>query len=195
MLQARQKLLPTTAARSASRLSDRRTWRKEEPEAPGCGGAVGAILTNPLEGVRTRPHSSPATPCISAVQLSTMARARVNGVVSPGPLHVSRGSWKKEGLGSLCGGLGPNLVAVAPSRAIYFAAYSNRKEKFNGLFDIDSTQVHMISAAMTGIYCIFLPEKRVRSCHLMLPIRRSRPAWTNLNLILPQAQPPTPFGL
>ena len=86
-------------------------------------------------------------------------------------------------------------MAVAPSRAIYFAADSNRKEKLNGLFDIDSTQVHMISAAMTGIYCIFLPGKRVRSCHLMLPIRRSRPAWTKLNFILPQSQPPTPFGL
>ncbi|KAB0347048.1 hypothetical protein FD754_011905, partial [Muntiacus muntjak] len=100
-----------------------------------CGGAVGAILTWPLEVVKTRPQSSAATPCISAVQLSTMAGARVNGAVSPGPLHCLKVILEKEG-----------------PRAIYFAAYSNRKEKLNGLFDIDSTQVHMISAAMTGIY-------------------------------------------
>lgn len=36
-------------------------------------------------------------------------------------------------------------------RAIYFAAYSNCKEKLNGVFDPDSTQVHMISAAMAGM--------------------------------------------
>lgn len=36
-------------------------------------------------------------------------------------------------------------------RAIYFAAYSNCKEKLNGIFDPDSTQVHMISAAMAGM--------------------------------------------
>jgi solute carrier family 25 protein 33/36 len=36
-------------------------------------------------------------------------------------------------------------------RAIYFAAYSNCKEKLNAVFDPDSTQVHMISAAMAGM--------------------------------------------
>uniref|UniRef100_A0A8D0PFN8 Solute carrier family 25 member 36 n=1 Tax=Sus scrofa TaxID=9823 RepID=A0A8D0PFN8_PIG len=151
--------------------------------AGGCGGTVGAILTCPLEVVKTRLQSSSVTLYISEVHLNTMAGASVNRVVSPGPLHCLKVILEKEGPRSLFRGLGPNLVGMAPSRAIYFAAYSNCKEKLNGLFDPDSTQVHMISAAMAG--------------HLMLPIRRSLPVeiWTNLNLVLPQSQRPTPFGL
>uniref|UniRef100_A0A8I5NBU2 Solute carrier family 25 member 36 n=1 Tax=Papio anubis TaxID=9555 RepID=A0A8I5NBU2_PAPAN len=77
-----------------------------------------------------------------------MAGASVNRIVSPGPLHCLKLILEKEGPRSLFRGLGPNLVGVAPSRAIYFAAYSNCKEKLNDVFDPDSTQVHMISAAM-----------------------------------------------
>uniref|UniRef100_A0A5F9DNS4 Solute carrier family 25 member 36 n=1 Tax=Oryctolagus cuniculus TaxID=9986 RepID=A0A5F9DNS4_RABIT len=116
--------------------------------AGGCGGTVGAILTCPLEVVKTRLQSSSVTLYISEVQLNTMAGASVNRIVSPGPLHCLKVILEKEGPRSLFRGLGPNLVGVAPSRAIYFAAYSNCKEKLNGVFDPDSTQVHMISAAM-----------------------------------------------
>nr|XP_008527466.1 PREDICTED: solute carrier family 25 member 36 [Equus przewalskii] len=119
-----------------------------------CGGTVGAILTCPLEVVKTRLQSSSVTLYISEVQLSTMAGASVNRVVSPGPLHCLKVILEKEGPRSLFRGLGPNLVGVAPSRAIYFAAYSNCKEKLNGVFDPDSTQVHMISAAMAGFTAI-----------------------------------------
>lgn len=122
--------------------------------AGGCGGTVGAILTCPLEVVKTRLQSSSVTLYISEVQLNTMAGASVNRVVSPGPLHCLKVILEKEGPRSLFRGLGPNLVGVAPSRAIYFAAYSNCKEKLNGLFDPDSTQVHMISAAMAGFTAI-----------------------------------------
>ncbi|XP_025769408.1 solute carrier family 25 member 36 [Puma concolor] len=119
-----------------------------------CGGTVGAILTCPLEVVKTRLQSSSVTLYISEVQLNTMAGASVNRVVSPGPLHCLKVILEKEGPRSLFRGLGPNLVGVAPSRAIYFAAYSNCKEKLNDIFDPDSTQVHMISAAMAGFTAI-----------------------------------------
>ncbi|XP_055454243.1 solute carrier family 25 member 36 isoform X1 [Psammomys obesus] len=122
--------------------------------AGGCGGTVGAILTCPLEVVKTRLQSSSVTLYISEVQLNTMAGASVNRVVSPGPLHCLKVILEKEGPRSLFRGLGPNLVGVAPSRAIYFAAYSNCKEKLNGVFDPDSTQVHMVSAAMAGFTAI-----------------------------------------
>ncbi|MGH0155921.1 UNVERIFIED_CONTAM: hypothetical protein FKN15_067552 [Acipenser sinensis] len=61
---------------------------------------------------------------------------------------------EKEGPRSLFRGLGPNLVGVAPSRAIYFAAYSSSKEKLNGIFEPDSTQVHMVSAGIGGFTAI-----------------------------------------
>ncbi|KAI4788160.1 hypothetical protein KUCAC02_014989, partial [Chaenocephalus aceratus] len=38
--------------------------------------------------------------------------------------------------------------------AIYFAAYSTAKEKLNGVFEPDSTQVHMVSAGMAGFTAI-----------------------------------------
>uniref|UniRef100_A0A8C0FS94 Solute carrier family 25 member 36 n=1 Tax=Bubo bubo TaxID=30461 RepID=A0A8C0FS94_BUBBB len=117
-----------------------------------CGGTVGAILTCPLEVVKTRLQSSSVTLYISEVHLNTVNGASVNRVtrVSPGPLHCLKMILQKEGPRSLFRGLGPNLVGVAPSRAIYFAAYSNCKEKLNNIFSPDSTQVHMISAGVAG---------------------------------------------
>ncbi|XP_061151192.1 solute carrier family 25 member 36-A-like [Syngnathus typhle] len=122
--------------------------------AGGCGGTVGAILTCPLEVVKTRLQSSSVTLYISEVQLSTVNGASVARVAPPGPLHCLKLIFEKEGLRSLFRGLGPNLVGVAPSRAIYFAAYSTAKEKLNGVLEADSTQVHMVSAGMAGFTAI-----------------------------------------
>uniref|UniRef100_A0A8C0VFM3 Solute carrier family 25 member 36 n=1 Tax=Cyanistes caeruleus TaxID=156563 RepID=A0A8C0VFM3_CYACU len=122
-------------------------------------GTVGAILTCPLEVVKTRLQSSSVTLYISEVHLNTVSGATVNRVtrVSPGPLHCLKMILQNEGPRSLFRGLGPNLVGVAPSRAIYFAAYSNCKEKLNSIFNPDSTQVHMISAGVAvDIWTCFL---------------------------------------
>lgn len=52
-----------------------------------CGGTVGAILTCPLEVVKTRLQSSSVTLYVSEVQLSTVNGASVARVSPPGPLH------------------------------------------------------------------------------------------------------------
>ncbi|KAM6948803.1 solute carrier family 25 member 36-A [Aplochiton taeniatus] len=122
--------------------------------AGGCGGTVGAILTCPLEVVKTRLQSSHVTFYISEVQLSTVNGASMARMAPPGPLHCLKLILEKEGPRSLFRGLGPNLVGVAPSRAIYFAAYSTAKEKLNGVFEPDSTQVHMVSAGLAGFTAI-----------------------------------------
>ncbi|KAL7849237.1 hypothetical protein SRHO_G00208600 [Serrasalmus rhombeus] len=122
--------------------------------AGGCGGTVGAILTCPLEVVKTRLQSSAITLYISSVQLSTVSGAGVARMAPPGPLHCLKLILEKEGPRSLFRGLGPNLVGVAPSRAIYFAAYSTAKERLNGLLVPDSTQVHMLSAGIAGFTAI-----------------------------------------
>lgn len=123
--------------------------------AGGCGGTVGAILTCPLEVVKTRLQSSSITTFyVSEVQLSGVNGASVARMSPPGPLHCLKLILQKEGPRSLFRGLGPNLVGVAPSRAIYFAAYSTAKEKLNGVFEPDSTQVHMVSAALAGFTAI-----------------------------------------
>uniref|UniRef100_A0A3B3ZTE4 Solute carrier family 25 member 36 n=1 Tax=Periophthalmus magnuspinnatus TaxID=409849 RepID=A0A3B3ZTE4_9GOBI len=93
-----------------------------------CGGTVGAILTCPLEVVKTRLQSSSITLYVSEVQLSTVNGASVARMTPPGPLHCLK--------------------------AIYFAAYSTAKERLNGVFEPDSTQVHMVSAGLAGFTAI-----------------------------------------
>uniref|UniRef100_A0AAR2L9M2 Solute carrier family 25 member 36 n=1 Tax=Pygocentrus nattereri TaxID=42514 RepID=A0AAR2L9M2_PYGNA len=93
-----------------------------------CGGTVGAILTCPLEVVKTRLQSSSVTLYISEVQLSTVNGASVARMSPPGPLHCLK--------------------------AIYFAAYSTTKEKLNAVLEPDSTQVHMVSAGLAGFTAI-----------------------------------------
>ncbi|VDD90973.1 unnamed protein product [Enterobius vermicularis] len=57
-----------------------------------------------------------------------------------------------EGFGALYKGLGPNVVGVAPSKAVYFYTYSSCKRFFNDVecFVPNSAMVHMISAASAG---------------------------------------------
>ncbi len=59
-----------------------------------------------------------------------------------------------EGVRGLFRGLGPNLVGVAPSRAIYFFTYSTVKRKANSSVPVsnrDTPFVHVVSAACAGI--------------------------------------------
>jgi solute carrier family 25 protein 33/36 len=61
--------------------------------------------------------------------------------------------WTNEGPRGLFRGLGPNLVGVAPSRAIYFWSYSTSKQAVNSRLpkqNRDTPFVHVISAASAG---------------------------------------------
>ncbi|KAK6059997.1 hypothetical protein COOONC_02350 [Cooperia oncophora] len=55
---------------------------------------------------------------------------------------------KNEGIGGLYKGLLPNLVGVAPSKAVYFYSYSTSKRMWNdsGFFAPNSAIIHMVSA-------------------------------------------------
>nr|KAF6508047.1 solute carrier family 25 member 33 [Rousettus aegyptiacus] len=119
--------------------------------AGGCGGTVGAIFTCPLEVIKTRLQSSRLalrTVYYPQVHLGTISGAGMvrPTSVTPGLLQVLKSILEKEGPKSLFRGLGPNLVGVAPSRAVYFACYSKAKEQFNGVFVPDSNVVHIFSA-------------------------------------------------
>nr|XP_046220732.1 uncharacterized protein LOC124045469 isoform X2 [Oncorhynchus gorbuscha] len=90
--------------------------------AGGCSGTVGAIVTCPLEVLKTRLQSSGITlrPMFQ-VQLGTLngtgvIRPGSGTITPPGLLQVLRSILEKEGPRSLFRGLGPNLVGVAPSR-------------------------------------------------------------------------------
>uniref|UniRef100_A0A493TER3 Solute carrier family 25 member 33 n=1 Tax=Anas platyrhynchos platyrhynchos TaxID=8840 RepID=A0A493TER3_ANAPP len=116
-----------------------------------CGGTVGAIFTCPLEVIKTRLQSSKLA--FRAVYYPQVQLGTISGEgmvrptsVSPGLFSVLKSILEKEGPRSLFRGLGPNLVGVAPSRAVYFACYSKAKEQFNGIFVPNSNIVHICSA-------------------------------------------------
>lgn len=119
--------------------------------AGGCGGTVGAVITCPLEVVKTRLQSSRAS--IKFLPTHTISP---DGALT----HVSRRSLSviqslrticaEEGGTALFRGLGPNIVGIAPSRAIYFAAYANTKNFLNTKLEPESPSVHLLSAAVGG---------------------------------------------
>ncbi|XP_052082904.1 solute carrier family 25 member 36-like isoform X2 [Mytilus californianus] len=140
--------------------------------AGSVGGTVGAIATCPLEVVKTRLQSSVAqfhpayiqshtTTYVPNVQLYTTA-----GTVSADTqllqngyrhtkTHVSLLKCLKhivqtEGVNGLFKGLGPNLVGVAPSRAIYFFSYANMKNYLNTVMNPETPLVHIGSAVTAG---------------------------------------------
>lgn len=136
----------------------------------GLGGSFGAFVTCPLEVIQTRLQSSAfhhqrsskmrisknisstapsanfSTSSVTDTKLNIAAN-RFKGIISYGRYMV-----RHEGFLSLYKGLGPTLVGVTPSRAIYFGFYSKTKDLLNksGKLTPDSSPVHMISAAFAS---------------------------------------------
>lgn len=143
--------------------------------AGGTAGTTGAVLTCPLEVVKTRLQSSVS----SFVQVNVHAALRLlpqqqvvtisthTGHLSVGaesvltqtkPKQPSHGLIlclkhivKTEGVRGLFKGLGPTLVGVAPSRAIYFGAYANSKQMLNNVVTPETHFVHLCSAIAAGV--------------------------------------------
>jgi len=84
--------------------------------AGGCGGAVGAIVTNPLEVVKTRLQSSSASMVknVSGRKRDYLVRNLIQIFKNEGP----KGYFK---------GLPAVLIGTIPSRTIYFWAYNLSK--------------------------------------------------------------------
>ncbi|XP_076275691.1 replication in mitochondria 2 isoform X2 [Rhynchophorus ferrugineus] len=152
--------------------------------AGGVAGTIGAIVTCPLEVVKTRQQSSrgggiSSTPGSDAPpqsrnvrtsfpgkrRLWTSARygrpqvVALSGFTAPPPLRIGndigiiqciRHIIRYEGPMALFKGLGPNIIGVAPSRAVYFSTYSQAKRFWNSLLPPDSPIVHVCSASCAG---------------------------------------------
>ncbi|KAH0813245.1 hypothetical protein GEV33_009545 [Tenebrio molitor] len=132
---------------------------------PRVAGTVGAIVTCPLEVVKTRQQSSNSgfhhlpqiaqePPGGSQTTCRTVYPAQRRYVTSSSNtlsiVQCLKHIIKYEGPMALFKGLGPNLVGVAPSRAVYFATYSQTKLFWNGLLPPDSPMVHVCSASCAG---------------------------------------------
>ncbi|XP_055376577.1 mitochondrial carrier protein Rim2 [Condylostylus longicornis] len=155
--------------------------------AGGTAGTVGAVVTCPLEVVKTRLQSSsaflqpPRIPETSQNGSTTtdallrpdqrrklcttiLRKRKLPQVLTISHCGISSSAksmsiWQclrhivqTEGTRALFKGLGPNIVGVAPSRAIYFCTYSQTKANLNryGSLPPDSPIVHILSASCAG---------------------------------------------
>jgi len=117
--------------------------------AGAVGGTAGAIVTCPLEVVKTRLQSSN-----SGFETRVIEFDRSIVVQQSSILNALRQILVEEGVSGLFRGLGPTIVGVAPSRAIYFWAYSSSKARLNAkatLAQRDTPWIHILSAAAAGI--------------------------------------------
>ncbi|XP_059145050.1 solute carrier family 25 member 36-like [Physella acuta] len=143
--------------------------------AGGTAGTTGAVLTCPLEVVKTRLQSSVSSsfihvnvrsalrmlPSQQVVTISTCSHnCQVNDNVLDNKkyrlsqsqlVNCLRHILKTEGVKGLFKGLGPTLVGVAPSRAIYFGAYAKSKQVLNNVITPDTHFVHLCSAVAAGM--------------------------------------------
>ncbi|XP_076357879.1 solute carrier family 25 member 36-A-like isoform X1 [Tachypleus tridentatus] len=92
-------------------------------------------------------NSAPAESSFSPVLNSTTSTNRQQTI---GIWRCLKHIVENEGARALFKGLGPNLVGVAPSRAIYFCTYSQTKGFCNAHLTPDTPWVHIVSAASAG---------------------------------------------
>ncbi|KZF20485.1 mitochondrial carrier [Xylona heveae TC161] len=155
----------------ADTLTGRPPVTKEESSAPvakswahfvagGLGGMTAAVLTSPLDVLKTRLQSD-----FYQSQLAATRAARK--IPPPSALSLPRSAalhfqetfqilfsiHRIEGWRALFKGLGPNLTGVVPARAINFYTYGNGKRVISDYFNHgqEAAWVHLCAAATAGI--------------------------------------------
>ncbi|GJJ76247.1 solute carrier family 25, member 33/36 [Entomortierella parvispora] len=119
--------------------------------AGGTGGMVGALVTSPLDVVKTRLQSSLYHSSQSSTVVPRTGISAVAGHIKDTCLFLGH-IYRHEGPRALYKGLGPNLVGVIPARAINFATYGNGKKFYTDLNNGKETAiVHLSSAATAGV--------------------------------------------
>ncbi|KAF9963481.1 hypothetical protein BGZ65_003035 [Modicella reniformis] len=113
--------------------------------AGGTGGMAGALVTSPLDVVKTRLQVCGHGDRVDGGVYSVLGHIKDTCLLLG---HM----YTNEGPRALYKGLGPNLVGVIPARAINFATYGNGKKLYTELNNgVESTPVHLASAITAGI--------------------------------------------
>ncbi|XP_057313122.1 solute carrier family 25 member 36-like [Hydractinia symbiolongicarpus] len=122
--------------------------------AGGVGGTAGVVVTCPLDVVQTRLQSSmlslqtrnvSSTALASTTSQSTVINMNSNRFGLNVFCYIKH-MVKTEGIGALYKGLVPNLIGIAPSRAIYFSVYTKTKTFLTSTHLSNSSWTHMLSA-------------------------------------------------
>lgn len=130
----------------------------------GIAGSVSAVITCPLELVKTRFQSSQYyTENVKWSFRKNLFRATFGhvsttlGALRYFAIFISRLIYLNEGFFSLWKGVGATLVGVMPSRAIYFSSYQTCKTHFSQFFSngIESAPIHIVSAISAGMHVSF----------------------------------------
>ncbi|KAF4517721.1 hypothetical protein B566_EDAN013399 [Ephemera danica] len=129
------------------------------PIASADGGAGNVTCKTISRGQRR--HISTGPPRWSTTQMLAIASRCADPTTAPrmGLVQCIRHIMDHEGPRALFKGLGPNIVGVAPSRAIYFCSYSQSKGFFNSILTPDTPIVHICSASCAG------------TCYYLYPVR------------------------
>ncbi|ORY67471.1 mitochondrial carrier protein rim2-like protein [Pseudomassariella vexata] len=125
--------------------------------AGGIGGMTAAVLTAPLDVLKTRLQSD-----FYQAQLRTARAASGHARLSPlrgatyhlrETVQILRDVHRVEGSRALFKGLGPNLIGVVPARSITFYAYGTGKRAYSKWTGLDPTNpvIHLGSAVTAGI--------------------------------------------
>jgi hypothetical protein len=140
--------------------------------AGGMGGTLGAIITCPLEVVKTRLQSTTYLSSYTVAARYVIPRHTTSTTTATTlgyptmlsvPMHISkhightfsviRTIYQSEGCLALWKGLGPTIVGVAPSRAMNFGTYHWVKEHL-AQFTYNKKEnawIHLISASCAGV--------------------------------------------
>lgn len=127
--------------------------------AGGLAGAAGTTVTCPLEVIKTRLQTAMGQNVMRTLQAGY--RLMPSGTASTVALHSAatttttpmmylRHILQTEGFQALFKGLAPSLFGIIPTRALYFTAYSQAKQFYNGVFSYESAAVHLSSAITAG---------------------------------------------
>ncbi|KAI9138080.1 mitochondrial carrier domain-containing protein [Paraphysoderma sedebokerense] len=124
--------------------------------AGGFGGTVGAVVTCPLEVVKTRLQSSYYQSTILHRPPSNSSWIHNLKFHVADTLRILKDIHKSEGIRGLWRGIGPNLVGVVPARAIYFSSYNKAKQLYTELNNHNENSfVYLSSAATAGAVTAF----------------------------------------
>ena len=150
----------TSSSSSSSSSSSPSITKKETKPwvhfvAGGVGGTVGAVVTSPLDVIKTRLQSDVYHTMYNKVPKS--GNPLIQAFQHLGETGaVLRGMYQSEGVRSLFKGLGPNLVGVIPARSINFFTYGASKDFLVKNFSKDKQQpneetwMHLVSGINAG---------------------------------------------
>ncbi|KAI5955928.1 RIM2 [Candida jiufengensis] len=120
--------------------------------AGGVGGTVGAVVTCPLDVVKTRLQSDVYHNMYNqTIKSGNPIKQAFQHLSETG--NALRGMYKTEGVSSLFKGLGPNLVGVIPARSINFFTYGATKDFIIRNFSHqgkEETWMHLVSGINAG---------------------------------------------